>query len=122
MNPIKEPIRRIFPSFSLNYQNFNDILSFHQNLHRLEIEAWQLSTGQFQGQLIEAMSNQVQIDRHFYNRLFKLEGTVTKNWGFAIPVHPLCLLFEQKYQLEDNYILLSPPQSAFKINDKKLIS
>lgn len=118
MNPIKDHIRRIFPAFSLSYRNFDDILAFHQNLHQFEIEAWQLSAGRFQGTLIEAISDKVQIDRHFYNRLFKLEGTLMKNWGFAIPVHSLRLLFEQKYQLEDNYILMSPPQSEFKIVQK----
>jgi AraC family ethanolamine operon transcriptional activator len=118
MNSIKDPILRIFPSFSLSYQNFDDGRSFHKSLNRFDVDTWQLSSGKFQGKLIEVSTNNMQIDRHCHNSLLRIEGTPTKNWVFGIPVHPLCLLFEQKYQLEDNYILMSPPESGFKMVQK----
>lgn len=118
MKPIKNPIRRIFPSFWVSYQNFDDELSFHQNLEQVNVDVWQLSTGRFQGNLMKASSKNVQIERHFYNILLKSSGTPPKHWTFGIPVHPLCLLFDQKYQLEDQYILIGPPQSSFSIVEK----
>ncbi len=119
MLPPKISLSCAHPRFCLNYSKFNDSFTFHKNLYLFDVDCWQLSPGRFQGHLIEFITDNIQIDRHFYNSLMKLEGAPTKSWSFGIPIYPLCcLLFEQKYQLETDYILIAPPQTGFQMVQK----
>ena len=116
----KLPISYGVPHLRLTYRYFDDAMRFHENLNLFDIDFWQISHGKFHGNLIEVVSDNVQIDRHLYNVLLKIEGTPTNNWAFGIPPSTLLLLFDQKYLLDDNYILSSPPQSSFKMIQKSV--
>ncbi|MBJ7900307.1 MAG: helix-turn-helix domain-containing protein [Cyanobacteria bacterium RI_101] len=105
-------------NFSYRYRQFDDSLSFFTNLNCFQLDICQLSAGRFQGSSVEISSPNVRIDRHLHTRLMKLEGAPVKTWAFAVPMFPIWLLFDDKYQLEDNYILLGPPQSEFKMIQK----
>jgi AraC family ethanolamine operon transcriptional activator len=112
------PLDLSYPNFSYRYRQFDDSLTFFTNLNCFQLDICQLSAGKFHGSSVEITSPNVRIDRHLHSLRMKLEGAPVKTWAFAVPMFPLWLLFDDKYQLEDNYILLGPPQSEFKMIQK----
>jgi hypothetical protein len=96
-------------NFSYRYRQFNDSLSFFTNLNYFELDICQLNGGKFYGDLLEITTPNVKIDRHLHSLRMKISGTPVKTWAFAIPMLPIHLLFDNKYDVQENYILLSPP-------------
>ncbi|MEB3161334.1 MAG: helix-turn-helix domain-containing protein [Synechocystis sp.] len=113
--PLSHSIHSDFPQLSVTYCNFQDAWRFHKTLHFFELDVNQLSAGRFLGSILEVATPHLQLDRHFHNSQLKLAGSPTKSWSFGIPINPLNLLFDYRYQLLENYLLLAPPQSSFTL-------
>lgn len=102
-----------FPNLSLRHYYKLDGNELCQRMKPIEVESWQLSLGQFEGTVSQIIGDGVQIDLHQYNSLMRYKGFSLRTWQFGLPVKRQLIIFEHKYELEDNYILICPPQVGF---------
>lgn len=101
------------PDISLKQISSQDAHLLHQQMQPLNVEAWQLSPGGFKGTSLRIVTNKVQYALDQHNSSVTFKGTPDAYWALGIPVRPNLIIFERKYELEDNYIIFSPPQSGF---------
>ncbi|NCS02545.1 MAG: helix-turn-helix domain-containing protein [Microcystis aeruginosa G13-07] len=101
------------PDISLKQVFSEDANLLHQQMNPLNVEAWQLSPGGFKGTSLRIATNKVQYALDQHNSSVKFEGSPNAHWALGIPVRPNPIIFERKYELEDNYVMFSPPRSGF---------
>jgi hypothetical protein len=101
------------PDISLKHISSQDANLLHQQMQPLNVEAWQLSSGGFEGTSLQIATNKVQYALDQHNSSVKFEGTPNAYWALGIPVRPNPIIFERKYELEDNYVMFSPPRTGF---------
>lgn len=104
---------------SLRYTYYDDIDLFAQYQRHMNFDRWQIMGNKLQATVFQVTSDKVLLTYRNYNCLSRFEGISLPNyWLFLIPASPLWSIFENKYDLEDNYLLYASPNTEFTLLEK----
>jgi AraC family ethanolamine operon transcriptional activator len=117
--PNQKNIIRPASDLYLSYCYFDDLDFFSQYPRYMNFDRWQIMGKNFQASIFNIASNQVLVGYRDYNCLSRFQGISLPNyWLFFIPFHPIWVLFEKKYDLDDNYLLYASPNTEFTLLEK----
>ncbi|MDJ0661038.1 MAG: helix-turn-helix domain-containing protein [Crocosphaera sp.] len=103
----------------LSYSYYDEIDLFAQYQRYMNFDRWQIIGNKLQATVLNITSDQVLCSYRDYNCSSRFEGINLPNyWLFWIPFRPLWSLFENKYDLQDNYLLYGSPNTEFTLLEK----
>ncbi|MGK7941508.1 MAG: helix-turn-helix domain-containing protein [Crocosphaera sp.] len=111
---IKESFELNLSGLHLAYSHFLEPLNLYEQVTSAQaLNIWQRSSGKFAGNLSEISSDAVGMSLIEHDCLVTSRGVSPNTWIFGITVRPCLIQFEGRFELEDNFILIAPPEVIF---------
>lgn len=97
------------------HKKFIDYTEYFTCIPRREVEVTKLGLEVFAASTSQLIANGVEIELDQRNATTKINGIISDQWIFSIPVNPTRVVLQNTYKLLDNYIAVLRPHTEFSL-------